>query len=260
MKHRHEETMKQKIIEKFDWTAKIFHTIDLPQYGEAVYKVNKTLSVNALERNFGWQEANETQHKWHPKENPSSSYPICKSHIETQDHARKCKYLASKAAQKQEIDKLEKWRWKQKFHRCTIGSIFRNMRFWMDDKKTAEVITANKPALISQQTRRLTDDAVSDQTTIGWKHFSCGRISSKWQREFDSHHNERSTADPRARMKPMPTLIRKLWDLRQAHWRNRNAMNHSKTPEEREQIIRKRLCQQITRAHAAQHSTVTLTA
>ena len=154
MKYRHEETIKQKIIEKFDWTAKIFHTIDLPQYGEAVYKVNKTLSVNVLERNFGWQEANETQHKWHPKENPSSSYPICKSHIETQDHARKCKHLASKAAQKQEIDKLEKWHWKQKFHRCTIGSIFRNMRFWMDDKKTSEVITANKPALISQQTHR----------------------------------------------------------------------------------------------------------
>ena len=98
------------------------------------------------------------------------------------------------------------------------------------------------------------------QTTIGWQHFSCGRLSSKWQRAFDAHQNERSTADPRARMTPISTLIRKLWDLRQAIWRNRNALKHGKTPEEREQIVWKRLRPQITRAYAAHHSTMTPTA
>ena len=30
MKHRHEEKMKQKMIEKFDWTDGIFQKIDWP--------------------------------------------------------------------------------------------------------------------------------------------------------------------------------------------------------------------------------------
>ena len=53
MMHRHEETMKQKLMEKFDWTAEIFHTINWPQHGEAVRKINKTLYVNIMKSNFG---------------------------------------------------------------------------------------------------------------------------------------------------------------------------------------------------------------
>ena len=144
-----------------------------------------------MKSTFGWQAVNETQHTWYLRKNPSDTCPTCKAKTETQDHVYKCNHPASRKSQTQEIDKLGTWLMKQNYHPYITSSIQRNIRAWMDGKTAAEVIILNTPNKNRGKIKKLIDEAVTDQTTIGWQHFTCRRISRKWQRALDAHPHTR---------------------------------------------------------------------
>ena len=103
----------------------------------------------------------------------------------------------------------------------------------------------------------LVDSAVKEQTEIGWKHFSGGRLSKKWQESLELHYGDRLKLDPTVKLTPCSSLIAKLWEMRLQLWRNRNEMKHGKTPEEQEKKFRARLDPKIRRVYAEQHQRMT---
>ena len=163
-------------------------------------------------------------------------------------------------AQKKEIDKVGAWFKKHKYHPYVTSSVQRNLRAWMDRKTPEEVISLNTDEGNKTKFKKLVDEAVEDQTEIGWQHFTCGQISTKWHKALIIHHEERKKREPGAKLTPPSTMVRMLWEIRLSLWNHRNGMKHGKTPEEREENLRNRLGPQIRRAYADQYSRMTPTA
>ena len=85
-------------------------------------------------------------------------------------------------------------------------------------------------------------------------------MSKKWQEALVSNHQAREKLDPTAKLTPISSLIRTIWEARLTLWRRRNEMKHGKTPEEREANQKKILNPRIRTAYRNQFKKMAPTA
>ena len=131
-------------------------------------------------------------------------------------HRRKSMYFNAvtqppEMEKRKEIGKIGSWASKQKYNTYVTSSIQRNLRARTDGKTEQERETMNSKYKPERQTTllALVDAAVKEQTEIGWKHFSGGRLSKKWQESMELHHEDRLRQDPKAKLTPCSSLIAK---------------------------------------------------
>ena len=107
--------------------------------------------------------------------------------------------------------------------------------------------------------RAIIQAAVKEQEEIGWKHFFSGRLSKKWQEALELDHKAREAQNPTAKITPISSFIRIIWEARLSLWKRRNEMKHGKTPQEREENQRKILEPRIREAYRNKYKKMTPT-
>ena len=116
-----------------------------------------------------------------------------------------------------------------------ISMILRHLSAYMGNKQINDGLGKNLPGGNLTGSRGLVQAAAKEQEQIGWDHFFAGRMSRKWQEALVSYHQAREKLDPTAKLTPISSLIRTIWEARLTLWRRSNEMKHGKTFEEREE-------------------------
>ena len=100
-----------------------------------------------------------------------------------------------------------------------ISTIQRNLRAYMDKKTTEERARLNSPRDQCTGMKSMVLASVEEQEEIGWKHFFAGRLSKKWQEALEKDHEIRVLLNPTARITPISSFIRTLWESSLTLWR-----------------------------------------
>ena len=100
---------------------------------------------------------------------------------------------------------------------------------------------------------RTIDDAIKDQTSIGWLQALQGRISTKWREaEALATGQEYNTLD----VGISPAFIRMLWRTSKNIWLARNLLQHRMTPEAGLKKQKDKLIDRITKLYRSEKHTV----
>ena len=100
---------------------------------------------------------------------------------------------------------------------------------------------------------RTIDEAIKDQTSIGWLQALQGRISSKWREaEALATGQEYNALD----VGIFPAFIRMLWRTSKNIWLARNLLQHGATPEARLKKQKDKLINRITKLYRSEKHTV----
>ena len=142
-------------------------------------------------------------------------------------------------------------------HPRIVGSILRNINLWFHTTEHSEHERISKsihPHIDTSTIGDLISKAEREQEEIGWGNFLCGRLSKKWSEAQNVHNHRLKQLDPDTKTIPTSSLIKQLWSVRLALWRNRNEKKHGGTQEEREKNHQKKLYPRIIQAYEDQYT------
>ena len=110
------------------------------------------------------------------KNTHAHSVSICKLDDEDNNNVYQCSHFASRKAQMQMLKRTRKWMGTQTTHLVPQTAFTSYIHFWMRnrDNKYAEKINRKSPK------HRALQQAIIEQSKIGWDHAIRSRISKTW--------------------------------------------------------------------------------
>ena len=123
-------------------------------------------------------------------------------------------------------------------------------------RSTKWLPTSNTPL----QLRLYHTNAVSEQTTIGWKHIFKGWISTKWAIAQEEYYAERSKNDKRINRKYYnkttwsKTVIHRLHDIAFSTWKFRNKDIYGHNKQEEDHMVLDRMKSKVRREYERRHT------
>ena len=235
-------------LEKYEW-GEAMDYIDWDSHRKAIESLTQGQRFSVSKRIFNWLPSNARLFSWVPPQHPTPLCPICETEQETNDHIYRCSHHSCRSAQVIGLERIRAWSKKKKLHSFTISVLLRHIHAWMRGKNidmTGRLLEANP---IHSKLKQ----AIKEQKEIGWGHALRGRLSKKWG-EIQMAVDESGKHRPRSGV--IATLICKLWEEMRLLWKDRCAMQHGVTAEDRTRIANEKTHPRIRAAYSTKNDDV----
>lgn len=149
------------------------------------------------------------------KHQKHSSCPRCGHDDETTQHVLLCQEDSAVEKWDTAIAELNKWMEDNNASPAIQSSVINHLRTWQSQTNFIFVDNSN---LLAEQ-------AIEEQTSIGWNNFLCGFISNQW-RELQQQHLTESGSRKSAILW-ISRFQRRIWEIPWSLWQHRNGFLHN---------------------------------
>jgi hypothetical protein len=149
------------------------------------------------------------------KHQAHSSCPRCGHADENTNHVLLCREASATHTWKTSLSNLDNWLKDNDSAPGLRSAVITHLKNWRDAITTTRYISGN----------RALDQAIKEQTTLGWNNLLCGFLSSQWRALQQQHL--RDLGSRKSAILWISRFQRRIWEIPWSLWQHRNGFLHN---------------------------------